>query len=452
MFPSDAKMAQNSHQTRSFIAIGTICVVRGLIKHPEKNGLRVKVIGPPIHSPISAQGELTAKEETRYLVIALKNNGKASIKKQNLYPLKQFQNLSKYYTKSLENLENKMNGRAHINANYNSNSYAIYKQLSSDLKNIFNKECFYLSHLICNENDFTLFNRLKHDILTYHDAQSKQLHIDNNISKSKSNGNYNYNSVNIINNRNNNRQPFCTNMRAYESKQPQTGDNRSMHRSDCSVSDNTENKNKNRNRKPNFNGETMRLTARKLRMNADKIDQLKRGWNEQDFYKASMQCYDERIVYENPKFSLIFTEIVSTLCDHFNVELITCLMNYYKDNYKHWSKYHYDKYKYKHDKIGNNINYNNKKHSDIIPDITIGASFGITRTLSFLHVLSNESFDIKQKNGDVFAFTQNVNNIFKHGVPKMVQNKINTTKKQYRVKGTSNDEGRISIIIWGKRK
>lgn len=49
-------------------------------------------------------------------------------------------------------------------------------------------------------------------------------------------------------------------------------------------------------------------------------------------------------------------------------------------------------------------------------NITIGASFGATRNLTFRHGVSRDEFHFPQENGDVFAFRERVNNAFLHGM------------------------------------
>ncbi|ELR23921.1 uncharacterized protein ACA1_074880 [Acanthamoeba castellanii str. Neff] len=51
-------------------------------------------------------------------------------------------------------------------------------------------------------------------------------------------------------------------------------------------------------------------------------------------------------------------------------------------------------------------------------DFTMGASFGASRQLVFLHPPSGRTFDFPQVNGDIFAFNSEVNQRFQHGVPK----------------------------------
>lgn len=48
--------------------------------------------------------------------------------------------------------------------------------------------------------------------------------------------------------------------------------------------------------------------------------------------------------------------------------------------------------------------------------ITIGASFGATRDLSFRHDSCGDEFAFPQENGDVFAFREGVNRAFLHGM------------------------------------
>lgn len=49
-------------------------------------------------------------------------------------------------------------------------------------------------------------------------------------------------------------------------------------------------------------------------------------------------------------------------------------------------------------------------------NITIGASFGATRNLTFRHSVSRDEFHFPQENGDVFAFRERVNDAFLHGM------------------------------------
>ena len=89
--------------------------------------------------------------------------------------------------------------------------------------------------------------------------------------------------------------------------------------------------------------------------------------------------------------------------------------------------------------------------------LTIGASFGFTRSLDFLHVGAIEyerkqhmhnrigynhspmkqRFSIPQSNGDVFAFSSKMNVIFKHSVPRVHDKKCGP---------------RFSVMVWGTKR
>ena len=125
--------------------------------------------------------------------------------------------------------------------------------------------------------------------------------------------------------------------------------------------------------------------------------------------------------YENPDFSDTFNEIIQKLSDHFNTDIFQTRMNYYHDE-NDWKVFHKDAHAY-------------NKHGQK-EDFTIGASFGESRSLVFLHEQTKKTFAFPQHNGDVFAFSTEVNDKFLHGVPK-VYKKIGP---------------RISIIAWGKKR
>lgn len=74
------------------------------------------------------------------------------------------------------------------------------------------------------------------------------------------------------------------------------------------------------------------------------------------------------------------------------------------------------------------------------PQVTVGASFGATRELLLCHVKSGVTATFPQRNGDVFAFTPELNMVFTHGVPKIGFG------------SPSEHEGngpRLSLILWG---
>jgi hypothetical protein len=82
------------------------------------------------------------------------------------------------------------------------------------------------------------------------------------------------------------------------------------------------------------------------------------------------------------------------------------------------------------------------RDEDGVPQVTVGLSLGATRELSFVHYQTGLVTSFPQRNGDVFAFTPELNKVFLHGVP--------------RVSATSAEEDmdnrpRMSLILWGSR-
>ena len=119
-----------------------------------------------------------------------------------------------------------------------------------------------------------------------------------------------------------------------------------------------------------------------------------------------------------------FNLIVNTLADTYKIDIKSTRLNYYQDG-SEWKPFHHDAAAIKPDKA-NTQNF------------TLGVSFGATREVAFQYAGERKdktspvvSFDLKDN--EVYAFTKNVNLFWKHGIRQNV----------------SNNEGRISIIIWG---
>jgi hypothetical protein len=127
--------------------------------------------------------------------------------------------------------------------------------------------------------------------------------------------------------------------------------------------------------------------------------------------------------HENPAFSPHFQRIVAQLAEYFDVEVYASRLNFYRDG-RDWKPFHHDSHAYASGK-------------DQREDFTIGVSFGARRDLAFLHEPSGRTFAFPQHNGDVFAFTTEVNQRFKHGIPRLPAAKAGE---------------RFSIIVWGRRR
>ncbi|CAM37062.1 conserved hypothetical protein [Leishmania braziliensis MHOM/BR/75/M2904] len=127
-------------------------------------------------------------------------------------------------------------------------------------------------------------------------------------------------------------------------------------------------------------------------------------------------------VFENPTgISQTFNDIIDMLAEYFDVDVYATRLNYYRDGTQ-WKPQHHDSHAY-------------GGHA-LREDFTVGLTLGATRSLLFVHEASQREFNFPQMNGDCFAFTGEVNQLFTHGVPRM---HTPTTD-------------RFSIIAWGRRR
>lgn len=118
--------------------------------------------------------------------------------------------------------------------------------------------------------------------------------------------------------------------------------------------------------------------------------------------KSTIVNWSAHYKLENPTGLTTFEDIISKVAKALQVKVKATRINYYA-NGADWKPYHRDSHKI----------VDGERE-----DITIGLSLGANRELSFLHVASNNKFSFPQNNGDLFAFTDEVNADFKHGVPK----------------------------------
>ena len=137
---------------------------------------------------------------------------------------------------------------------------------------------------------------------------------------------------------------------------------------------------------------------------------------------GGMINWSKHLKHENPEFSETFKRVTDAMAAHFDVEIYATRLNFYRDG-TDWKPFHHDSHA-----------YGGREKRE---DFTMGASFGSERELTFLHEPSGQQFSFPQRNGDVFAFTTEVNKRFKHGVPKLTR-------------GAGGP--RFSIIAWGRRR
>ena len=145
---------------------------------------------------------------------------------------------------------------------------------------------------------------------------------------------------------------------------------------------------------------------------------------EEDFGGGVMN-WSKHLKQENPEFSETFRTVVERMASYFDVDVYATRLNFYRDG-SDWKPYHHDSHAF---------GANGRKE-----DFTMGASFGAQRALNFLHEPSASSFEFPQKNGDVFAFSSEVNAAMQHGVPRL------SGHEQF----VANP--RFSVIAWGRRR
>jgi alkylated DNA repair dioxygenase AlkB len=129
-------------------------------------------------------------------------------------------------------------------------------------------------------------------------------------------------------------------------------------------------------------------------------------------------AWSKHFKYENPTNLKIVNYVVAKMEQHFGIDVHHCRLNYYKDETS-YKPLHKDQNAY----------------GDHKGNFTMGASFGDTRALQLVHDKTGMKFNFPQNNGDIFAFNQDVNKAYMHGVPK-------TNKKVGE---------RFSIIAWGSK-
>ena len=119
------------------------------------------------------------------------------------------------------------------------------------------------------------------------------------------------------------------------------------------------------------------------------------------------------------KKSPLYNKIVEKMANYFNMDIHATRFNLYEkgDEYK---PFHFD---------ASALDPEKAK----VQNITIGVSFGATRSIAFQHAKTGTRTEFVLRNGMCYGFGKKVNTTWRHGVPP----KLNET------------EGRISIIVWG---
>jgi len=132
--------------------------------------------------------------------------------------------------------------------------------------------------------------------------------------------------------------------------------------------------------------------------------------------KKHLQIWGEALIASDA-----FTLLVTRVLDLFDLSLVDCWCNLYRngDDGKSW---HHD-------------NYQDRTPR---PTVTIGVSLGQARELAFQHAVTRKEVRVLQESGDIFAFDEPFNNVFRHGVP---------AAPHWQAPGR-----RLSVILWANEQ
>jgi len=118
-----------------------------------------------------------------------------------------------------------------------------------------------------------------------------------------------------------------------------------------------------------------------------------------------------------------FAWVVDKLADYFDMNVQATRLNWYRDT-NEWKPFHHDAAAVKPDKARTQ-------------NMTVAVSFGAERDAAFEHAKTKTVISMPQPNGTVYTFGRDVNILWRHGIPQVHPDFFR-------------EEGRISIICWGK--
>jgi len=118
-----------------------------------------------------------------------------------------------------------------------------------------------------------------------------------------------------------------------------------------------------------------------------------------------------------------FNKVLEKIGKYFKMDIKATRLNWYRDS-SEWKPYHHDAAAVKADKAKTQ-------------NFTVSVSFGLQRDVSFEHAKNRARVTIPLPNGSTYTFSNVVNKVWRHGILQVPK------EKQI-------DQGRISIIAWGK--
>jgi hypothetical protein len=124
-----------------------------------------------------------------------------------------------------------------------------------------------------------------------------------------------------------------------------------------------------------------------------------------------------------------FNMIIKRISDYFDMDVKATRFNLYED-LRDFKPMHFDA-----------AAIDPKKAET--QNITIGITFGYTRSIEFEHAKTRARISFPLNNGVVYGFGKDININWRHGIPPIKPEIIEQTNNL-------NETGRISIIAWGK--
>lgn len=128
----------------------------------------------------------------------------------------------------------------------------------------------------------------------------------------------------------------------------------------------------------------------------------------------------------------VFNSIIDQIAQYFNMEVKATRFNLYED-LRDYKPMHFDA-----------AAIDPKKAAT--QNLTVGVSFGFTRSIEFEHATNRSRVSFVLPNGTVYGFGKQVNIDWRHGIPPIKPEVIESIESSI----DKSQTGRISIIAWGK--
>lgn len=124
------------------------------------------------------------------------------------------------------------------------------------------------------------------------------------------------------------------------------------------------------------------------------------------------------------RYSPYFQKVVERMKHYFNIDVKSTRFNLYRDG-SDWKPFHHDAAAIDAEKA-------------MTQNVTIGVSFGRTRSACFEHATTRSKVEFSLGDGTVYGFGSQLNKDWRHGITQL-------TPEEREM----DDRGRISIILWG---